>query len=73
MLVPTLTALFPRWRMRPAFALASLVASALVGSACLLIGKTHAGAYPLGLEPIYPALLTSLFVLALDRMRRKSE
>jgi SSS family solute:Na+ symporter len=62
MLVPTLTALFPRWRMRPAFALASLVASALVGSACLLVGRTHGGAYPLGLEPIYPALLTSLLV-----------
>jgi len=78
MLVPTLTALFPRWRMRPAFAFVSLVVSALVGSACLLIGKTHGGHYPLGLEPIYPALLTSLLVFALDRMRpgrmrRKSE
>jgi len=71
MLVPTLTALFPRWRMRPAFALASLVGSAGVGSACLLVGKTHGGAYPLGLEPIYPALLTSILVFGLDRLQRK--
>jgi SSS family solute:Na+ symporter len=70
MLVPTLTALFPRWRMRPAFAFASLVGSALVGAACLLVGKTHGGHYPLGLEPIYPALLTSLIVFLLDRVRR---
>jgi SSS family solute:Na+ symporter len=73
MLVPTLTALFPRWRMRPAFAFASLVASAAVGAACLLVGKAHGGAYPLGLEPIYPALLTSLLVFALDRIRPRRE
>ena len=59
--------------MRPAFAFASLVGSALVGSACLLIGKTHGGHYPLGLEPIYPALVTSILVFIADRGTRAKE
>jgi len=54
-------------------AFAALLGSALVGSACLLIGKTHGGHYPLGLEPIYPALLTSLLVFVLDRLTRAKE
>jgi SSS family solute:Na+ symporter len=70
LLVPTLTALFPRWRMKPAFALASLLGSAGASVAWLAWGKLHAGAYPLGVEPIYVGLLTSLLVFALDRVRR---
>lgn len=67
LLVPTLTALFPRWRMRPALALTALLGSALVGTAWLVLGKLHGGIYPLGIEPIYPGLLTSGLVWALDR------
>ena len=73
MLVPTLTALFPRWRMRPALALASLLGSALVGCGWLLAGRLSGGTYPFGIEPIYPALLTSALVFALDRATRAKE
>jgi SSS family solute:Na+ symporter len=70
LLVPTLTALFPRWRMRPALALTSLLGSASVGTAWLIAGKLHGGLYPLGIEPIYPGLLTSALVWTLDRALR---
>ncbi len=71
LLIPTLTALFPRWRMRPWFAFATLVGAALVGAGWLVAGKLAGGAYPLGIEPIYPGLLASLVVFGLDRATRR--
>jgi hypothetical protein len=68
MLAPTLTALFPRWRMRRGFALASLVMPALVGASWLVASKLHGGASPYGVEAIYPALVTSAIVFGLDRV-----
>jgi SSS family solute:Na+ symporter len=70
LLAPALTSLFPRVRMRPGAALLALLGSALVSAACLLIGKTHGGAYPLGIEPIYMGLATSAIVFAFGRSPR---
>jgi SSS family solute:Na+ symporter len=74
MIAPTLTSLFPRWRMRPAFALASLLGAAAASAAWLAAGKaaaTAAGpAYPLGIEPIYVGLAVAALVFALGRARR---
>jgi hypothetical protein len=57
--------------MRPGLAFAALVGSALMGGVWLVAGKLHAGAYPLGIEPIYPGLAMSLAVFLLDRALRK--
>jgi len=68
MLGPTLTALYPRWRMRRGFAFAALVLPAIVGATWLTLGKLHGGGTPLGVEPIYPGLLTGAGVFGLDRV-----
>jgi len=68
MLAPTLTALFPRWRMRAPYAFAAMLLSALAGGAWLVAGKLNGGAYPLGVEPIYVGLLVSACVVLADRL-----
>jgi SSS family solute:Na+ symporter len=68
MLAPTLTALFPRWRMRAPYAFAAMLLSALAGGTWLVAGKLHGGAYPLGVEPIYVGLLVSACVVLADRL-----
>lgn len=60
LLVPLVTSYRVGWLTRPAFAVAAMAGGGLVSLAWLLAGRAHAGAYPLGLEPIYPGLLTSL-------------
>jgi hypothetical protein len=51
-----------------------LLGPALVGAAWLTASKLAHGQPPLGVEPIYPALLTGALVFALDRAwpRKKS-
>jgi SSS family solute:Na+ symporter len=72
LLAPTLTALYPRWRMRRGFAFASLVLPALVGGSWLAAAKLHGGASPYGVEPIYLGLLTSALVFGLNRVWPRS-
>lgn len=48
----------PRWRFRPRWAVAAMVGAALTAVLWVLL-RTSAGAYPLGLEPIFPALAVS--------------
>ena len=71
LLAPTLTALFPRWRMRPPLAFAAMAASAVTAAAWLAAGKLHAGAYPLGIEPIYVGLAISAVTLGVDRWKAR--
>jgi len=68
MLAPTLTSLYPRWRMRPWSAFASLVCPAALSVSWLTVAKLHGGAMPFGVEAIYPALGLSVLVFALDRV-----
>jgi Na+/proline symporter len=68
MLAPTLTALYPRWRMRPWSAFVSLVLPAVVSASWIAWAKLHGGALPFGVEAIYPALLVSAVVFAADRL-----
>ncbi len=75
LLAPTLTSLFPRWRMRRGAALFSLIGSATVGATWLAVGKAAAStagtpAYPLGIEPIYPALAVALLSVVFGRAPR---
>ncbi len=69
LLVPTLTALFPRWRMRPRFALAALVGAATAGGTWLAISKVTGGPW-LGVEAIYVGLGTGLVCFVADRSSR---
>lgn len=66
LLVPTLTALVPRWRMRPALALAALLGAAGAGAGWLAASKAQ-GAPFLGVEAIYVGLAVGLACFALDR------
>ncbi len=67
LLAPTLTALFPRFRMRPAFAFVSLAGTALAGAGWLAASKATGGPF-LGVEAIYVALATAAAVFAADRL-----
>jgi SSS family solute:Na+ symporter len=67
LLVPTLTSMFPRWRMRPGFALAALVGTAAVGATWLALSKAR-GAPFLGVEAIYVALACGVAVFVADRL-----
>jgi SSS family solute:Na+ symporter len=69
LLVPTLTALFPRWRMRPAFALASLVGAAVIGAGWLALSKAR-GAPLFGVEAIYVALAWAIACFLVGRAPR---
>jgi SSS family solute:Na+ symporter len=69
LLVPTLTALFPRFRMRPWFAFASLVGAAATGASWLAASKLGGGPF-LGVEAIYPALGVGIACFAADRASR---
>ncbi len=66
LLVPTLTALFPRWRMRPSFALAALVGAASVGGGWLALSKATGGPW-LGVEAIYVGMATGVACFVADR------
>lgn len=69
LLVPTLTALLPRWRMRPGFALAALLGGAATGAGWLAMSKWTGGPW-LGVEAIYPALGVAVAVFLADRVAR---
>ena len=70
LLVPTLTALFPRFRMRPAFALAALVGAATTGGAWLALSKATGGPW-LGVEAIYVGLGTGVACFLADRIETR--
>ena len=71
LLVPTLTALIPRWRMRPAFALAALVGAATAGGTWLALSKATGGPW-FGVEAIYVGMATGLACLAADRLTART-
>ena len=71
LLVPTLTALFPRWRMRPRFALAALVGAATVGGGWLALSKATGGPW-LGVEAIYVGLGAGVACFVADRGTRSA-
>jgi SSS family solute:Na+ symporter len=58
-----------RWWFRPAGAVTALVLAALVAAAWVFL-RDSAGRYPLGIEPIFPALAVSLAVWLADRAAR---
>jgi SSS family solute:Na+ symporter len=57
----------PRWRFSPRAAVAAMVAAAVVSIAWLALNDD--GRYPLGVEPMFPALAVSLAIWASDRIR----
>jgi hypothetical protein len=71
LLLPLALSHFPaRWRYSPAAASGSMAAAAGV---CLvwLVADRLGGRYPLGIEPIFPALLVSALAWGLPRMPRR--
>jgi solute:Na+ symporter, SSS family len=72
LLVPLGSSYHPRLRMRPGAAVWCIAASGAVSLGWLL-SRTPAGAYPLGIEPIYVGLGASVTGWALDRMRPRGD
>ncbi|HET7497144.1 MAG TPA: sodium:solute symporter family protein [Candidatus Eisenbacteria bacterium] len=70
LLVPLVTSYRAGWRTRPAFAAASMTVGGAVALAWLLAARLSGGAYPLGIEPIYPGLLASAILWAGGRIVR---
>jgi len=69
LLLPVLSVhLPPRWRYRPAAAVAAMVAAAAIAVAWLVAGRD--GAYPLGIEPMFPALAAAAALWVLGRAGR---
>lgn len=70
LLVPVLALhLPPRLRPSPAAAAVTILAAAATSSSWILLARD--GAYPLGLEPMLPALAAALAVWAADGLRRR--
>ena len=72
LLVPLGSSYHPRLRMRPVAAVWCIAASGAVSLGWLL-SRTPAGAYPLGIEPIYVGLAVSVTLWVLDRMWRRGD
>jgi SSS family solute:Na+ symporter len=68
LLVPLVTSYQARWRTRPAFAVAAIVAGGSISLGWLLAARLGGGVYPLGIEPIYPGLAASALFWALGRI-----
>jgi SSS family solute:Na+ symporter len=67
LLVPMLSSLEPRWRMRPRFAATSIVLSG--GLAAVWLTSAHGdGRYWCGIEPIFPALGMSVCLWVASRI-----
>ncbi len=66
LLVPLVTSYFERWKVPSRYAFAAMILGWLTSTCWLLIGWTQQlGAseyYPLGIEPMYPGLLVSVFI-----------
>ncbi len=77
LLLPVVLSFFPRLRPMPKTALAMLFLGSVTSTIWFIWGTLEmAGAYPLGLLPMYPGLLVTLLLYAADRMsaggRRKA-
>jgi SSS family solute:Na+ symporter len=59
----------PRWRFGPRSAPVAMVAAGVVALGWVL-ARTPEGGYPLGLEPIFPALAVSALAWVVSRLRR---
>ncbi len=71
LLLPVLAVHLPRrWRYTPASAAAAMVLAAAVATGWIAAGR--GGAYPLGLEPMFPALAVSLACWAGGRLAREA-
>ena len=71
LLLPVLAIHLPApWRPSERGAIAAMAGSAAVSMIWILLRET--GSYPLGLEPMFPALATAAFCLAIDRLIGRS-
>ena len=67
LLIPLVTSYQERWRARPAFAIAAMVAGGTVSLTWLLAAKLGSGTYWFGVEPIYPGLVLSALLWFVGR------
>jgi hypothetical protein len=58
-----------RYRFRPRFALAAMTAATAVSTGWIL-ARSGSGGYILGLEPIFPALLSAVALWVIDHLTR---
>ncbi|HEX7078081.1 MAG TPA: sodium:solute symporter family protein [Candidatus Eisenbacteria bacterium] len=73
LLVPLVASYREGWRMPPRFAFASMAAGGLLSLGWLLYARVGHGAYPLGLEPIYPGLIVSLLLWGCGRLASRRD
>ena len=62
LLLPMLGVYAPRWRARPAWALASSLAGFAASLSWVVAARLNGGAPPLGLEPPFPGLIVSALI-----------
>ncbi len=72
LMVPLLAIQLPgTWRPSPFAAIAAMLAAAATAIAWIIGGKS--GLYPLGIEPVFPALTVSLLIWFVDLVRRSGQ
>jgi len=71
LLVPLMASYFERLRISSRYAFLAMLIGWLTSVGWLIIGylNGNAGNYPLGIEPMYPGLLVSLFIWMLGRIQ----
>jgi len=71
LVIPMLSTFSGKWRLRPRWATASMIAAGTTSLVWLILGKISPNGYPLGLEPIIPGLVLSLVFYLLGRQKIK--
>ncbi len=67
LLVPVVTSYFERWKVSARYAFAAMLLGWLTSSAWLMLGWRE-GAYPFGIEPMYPGLVVAIVMWGLGKI-----
>jgi SSS family solute:Na+ symporter len=71
LMLPLATSFSQKWRMRPNYAFANVILAGLVVVIWIVLGY-YTGSYRfLGIDPIYPGLVSSVIILVFDRIMRR--
>ncbi len=77
LLLPIITAYYPRFRISPGYTFAAMVAGFTLSLASFLWGSLNATAagpaYPFGIEPMYPGLAATILVYVAGNVGKKME
>lgn len=71
LLIPLVSSFSERWKMRPRYALVSIIAGGLAVALWMVLGHVFASDTFLGIDAIYPGLAVSVLIYFLDRSLRE--